>query len=122
LQLTTRAAPWQFPIRHINYCPLCCRLGPGTLYEPLARLERLGSISALPPEERRLPYRLSQAGWQKRARFRACKLAATRLRRLAAAAGSVAAPAHRWSGQAAARLPRERNVAEPHPENEIFMS
>jgi DNA-binding PadR family transcriptional regulator len=64
------------------------RLGPGTLYGALARLERLGLISALPPVERRRPYRLSQAGasvlefelasWQ--------KLAATGLRRLEAPA------------------------------------
>lgn len=60
------------------------RLGPGTLYGALARLERLGLIEALPVVERRRPYRLSQAGaallrtelstWQ--------NLAATGLRRL----------------------------------------
>jgi DNA-binding PadR family transcriptional regulator len=38
------------------------RLGPGTLYGALARLERLGLIAALPPTERRRPYRLTQAG------------------------------------------------------------
>jgi DNA-binding PadR family transcriptional regulator len=60
------------------------RLGPGTLYGALARLERLGLIAALPPVERRRPYRLTQVGatmlrselatWQ--------QLAATGLRRL----------------------------------------
>jgi len=38
------------------------RLGPGTLYGALARLERLGLIAALEPEERRRPYRLTNAG------------------------------------------------------------
>jgi DNA-binding PadR family transcriptional regulator len=38
------------------------RLGPGTLYGALARLERLQLIEALPADERRRPYRLSSAG------------------------------------------------------------
>jgi len=38
------------------------RLGPGTLYAALARLERDGLISALPPQERRRPYRLTRKG------------------------------------------------------------
>jgi DNA-binding PadR family transcriptional regulator len=38
------------------------RLGPGTLYGALARLERLGLITLLPAVERRRPYRLTQAG------------------------------------------------------------
>jgi DNA-binding PadR family transcriptional regulator len=60
------------------------RLGPGTLYGALGRLERVGLIVALPPEERRRPYRLTDAGgrvlraelasWQ--------RLAATGLKRL----------------------------------------
>ena len=37
-------------------------LGAGTLYAVLARLERRGLIEALPPEERRRPYRLTAAG------------------------------------------------------------
>ena len=37
-------------------------LGPGTLYSALARLEELGLIEALPAEERRRPYRLTDAG------------------------------------------------------------
>ncbi len=38
------------------------RLGPGTLYGALARLERLGLIEALPATARRRPYRLSSSG------------------------------------------------------------
>lgn len=38
------------------------RLGPGTLYGALARLERRGWIEPLPAEDRRRPYRLTGAG------------------------------------------------------------
>jgi DNA-binding PadR family transcriptional regulator len=38
------------------------RLAPGTLYEALSRLERLGLIEAIPSEDRRRPYRLTAAG------------------------------------------------------------
>jgi DNA-binding PadR family transcriptional regulator len=38
------------------------RLAPGTLYEALNRLERLGLIEAVPSEGRRRPYRLTAAG------------------------------------------------------------
>ena len=38
------------------------RLGPGTLYGALARLERRGLIEALDTEDRRRPYRLTAAG------------------------------------------------------------
>ena len=38
------------------------RLGPGTLYGVLARLEAQGLIEPLPAEERRRPYRLTSAG------------------------------------------------------------
>jgi DNA-binding PadR family transcriptional regulator len=38
------------------------KLGPGTLYGALARLEERGLIEALPPEERRRPYRLTGLG------------------------------------------------------------
>jgi DNA-binding PadR family transcriptional regulator len=38
------------------------RLGPGTLYGALARLDRLGLIEAMPADRRRRPYRLTQAG------------------------------------------------------------
>lgn len=38
------------------------RLGPGTLYGAIARLEDSGLIKALPSEERRRPYRLTAVG------------------------------------------------------------
>ena len=38
------------------------RLGPGTLYGAIARLEREGLIEPLPADERRRPYRLTAAG------------------------------------------------------------
>ncbi len=38
------------------------RLGPGTLYGALARLERRGWIEPLPTDDRRRPYRLTGAG------------------------------------------------------------
>ena len=37
-------------------------MGPGTLYAALARLEGRGFIEALPPEDRRRPYRLTTLG------------------------------------------------------------
>lgn len=37
-------------------------LGPGTLYQALARLEELGLIQALDPVDRRRPYALSEEG------------------------------------------------------------
>jgi DNA-binding PadR family transcriptional regulator len=38
------------------------RLGPGTLYGALSRLEGSGLIEALPAEDRRHPYQLTGAG------------------------------------------------------------
>ncbi|HLV79869.1 MAG TPA: PadR family transcriptional regulator [Chthonomonadaceae bacterium] len=38
------------------------RLGPGTLYGALARLEGRGMIAPLPAEDRRQPYRLTPSG------------------------------------------------------------
>jgi DNA-binding PadR family transcriptional regulator len=38
------------------------RLGPGTLYGAISRLEAEGLIEALPPEERRRPYRITDTG------------------------------------------------------------
>jgi DNA-binding PadR family transcriptional regulator len=38
------------------------KLGPGTLYGAIARLERRGLIEALPSEDRRKPYRITAAG------------------------------------------------------------
>src|SRR5712692_7425660 len=38
------------------------RLGPGTLYGAIARLEQQGWIEPLPAEERRRPYRITSQG------------------------------------------------------------
>ena len=38
------------------------RLGPGTLYGALSRLEAKGLIEALPADDRRRPYRLTAEG------------------------------------------------------------
>jgi DNA-binding PadR family transcriptional regulator len=38
------------------------RLGPGTLYGAITRLEQQGWIEPLPPEERRRPYRITSDG------------------------------------------------------------
>ena len=38
------------------------RLGPGTLYGALSRLEEDGLVEPLPPDGRRRPYRLTGAG------------------------------------------------------------
>ena len=38
------------------------RLGPGTLYGALSRLEQSGLIEALPADERRRPYKLTSRG------------------------------------------------------------
>lgn len=38
------------------------KLGPGTLYGALAKLERAGLVEALPAEDRRRPYRITAAG------------------------------------------------------------
>ena len=38
------------------------RLGPGTLYGALARLEKRGLVEPLASEDRRKPYRLTAAG------------------------------------------------------------
>lgn len=40
------------------------RLGPGTLYGAIARLEQLRWIEPLPPAERRRPYRITAEGLQ----------------------------------------------------------
>jgi len=40
------------------------QMGPGTLYGAIARLEERGFIEALPPEQRRRPYRLTADGAQ----------------------------------------------------------
>lgn len=38
------------------------KLGPGTLYGCLAKLEESGLVEALPADERRHPYRITPAG------------------------------------------------------------
>jgi len=38
------------------------RLGAGTLYSALAKLERAALVEPLPAEERRHPYRITEAG------------------------------------------------------------
>ena len=38
------------------------RLGPGTLYGAIARLEKQGWIAALPPDDRRRPYCITAEG------------------------------------------------------------
>jgi DNA-binding PadR family transcriptional regulator len=38
------------------------RLGPGTLYATLARLEARGLIAGVPSDDRRRPYRITEAG------------------------------------------------------------
>lgn len=40
------------------------RLGPGTLYGAITRLERQGWIEPLPADDRRKPYRLTETGKQ----------------------------------------------------------
>ncbi len=38
------------------------RLGPGTLYGALSRLERFGMVEPVPAEDRRRPYQLTSVG------------------------------------------------------------
>jgi hypothetical protein len=45
------------------------RLGPGTLYGAIARLERESLSEALPPDQRRQPYRLTAAPWHNQEPF-----------------------------------------------------
>lgn len=54
------------------------KMGPGTLYGALARLERLGLIEPLPASDRRRPYRLTSSG------ARALEAELAQLQRLAA--------------------------------------
>src|SRR5262249_23212047 len=60
------------------------KLGPGTLYGALSRLEDRGWIEALPSSDRRRPYQITTAGAEGRARQlrTAQQVAATGLRRL----------------------------------------
>jgi DNA-binding PadR family transcriptional regulator len=60
------------------------KLGPGTLYGALSRLEERGWIEALPADDRRRPYQLTAAGAEQLAAHlaTAAKVTATGLRRL----------------------------------------
>ena len=67
------------------------RLGPGTLYGAIGRLEERGLIEALPAEDRRRPYRMTAAGARELARqaSRMRALAELSLTRLAVPGVSV---------------------------------
>ncbi len=60
------------------------KLGPGTLYGALSRLEDRGWIEALPSEDRRRPYRITASGAESLARHleNAQRVATTGLSRL----------------------------------------
>ena len=60
------------------------KLGPGTLYGALSRLEDRGWIEALPAEDRRRPYQITSAGAEHLSAHlqTARQVAATGLRRL----------------------------------------
>lgn len=60
------------------------KLGPGTLYGALSRLEDRGWIEALPAQERRRPYQITSAGAEHLSAYllTARQVAATGLRRL----------------------------------------
>jgi DNA-binding PadR family transcriptional regulator len=60
------------------------KLGPGTLYGALSRLEDRGWIEALPAQERRRPYQITSVGAEHLSAYlrTARQVAATGLRRL----------------------------------------
>ena len=60
------------------------KLGPGTLYGALSRLEERGWIEALPADDRRRPYRITTRGAESLTTHLAAvqQVAATGLRRL----------------------------------------
>jgi DNA-binding PadR family transcriptional regulator len=64
-----------------------CRLGPGTLYGALAKLERAGLVEALPAGDRRRPYRITAAGREflNEQLTESVRIAEVGLRRIAAA-------------------------------------
>ena len=63
------------------------RLGAGTLYSALAKLEGAGLVAALPERERRRPYQITTAGREllHQRLSEAARIAAIGLRRIAAA-------------------------------------
>lgn len=64
------------------------RLGPGTLYGALARMEEDGLVAALPADERRRPYKITRHGSVvlEQELSQNAKVAKVGLRRLSAAA------------------------------------
>ena len=62
------------------------KLGAGTLYSALAKLEQAGLVAALPEQDRRRPYEITPAGREQlRERLsEAARIAAVGLRRIAA--------------------------------------
>jgi DNA-binding PadR family transcriptional regulator len=62
------------------------RLGPGTLYGALARLDELGYVEPLRADDRRTPYRLTEKGSQvlRALLNRQRRIAAAGMRRLSA--------------------------------------
>jgi RNA polymerase sigma-70 factor (sigma-E family) len=63
------------------------KLGPGTLYSALAKLEAAGLVEALPAEDRRRPYRITAAGREflSERLTESARIAEVGLRRIAAA-------------------------------------
>jgi DNA-binding PadR family transcriptional regulator len=66
------------------------RLGAGTLYSALGKLERAGLVEALPAEERRRPYRITEAGreYLYQRLTESARIAEVGLRRIAVAVAS----------------------------------
>ena len=63
------------------------KLGPGTLYSALAKLEQAALVEALPPQDRRHPYRITAAGREflSERLTESARIAELGLRRIAAA-------------------------------------
>jgi DNA-binding PadR family transcriptional regulator len=63
------------------------RLGPGTLYGCIAKLEKAGLVEALPSEDRRHPYRITASGLEavKERLAESARIAEIGLRRVAGA-------------------------------------
>jgi len=63
------------------------KLGAGTLYGALAKLEKAGLVAALPEQDRRRPYRMTPAGREQLQErlSEATRIAAVGMRRIAAA-------------------------------------
>ena len=67
------------------------RLGAGTLYSALAKLERSGLVEALPADERRRPYRITAMGreYLYQRLTESARIAEVGLRRIAIAVASA---------------------------------